>query len=138
MSASAAWVSWNVAIAATRTACATLARATDSSSARAASPQAAAPTLVRKKSSVPSARRIPSPSSPSRFAAGTRHCSNRSSAIGCGADISCRRAIVSPGVSASTTNALMARFGPSAVRANTMKKEAMVAFEMNTLVPSRT
>ena len=34
---------------------------------------------------------------------------------------------------ASTTNALIARFGPSAVRAKTTKNDAIVAFEMKTL-----
>ena len=55
-----------------------------------------------------------------------------------GSDADITRAIDSPRVPASTTNALMARFGPSAVRANTTKNDAIVAFEMNVFVPSRT
>jgi hypothetical protein len=45
---------------------------------------------------------------------------------------------VSPGASASTTNALIARFAPSAVRAKTTTKEAIVAFEVKILRPSST
>ena len=101
-------------------------------------PQAAAPTLERKKSSVPSAICMPSPSSPSRCAAGTRQPSSRSSAIGCGAIISCLRPIVSPGWPASMTKALIARFAASDVRAKTTKNDAIVALEMKTLLPSST
>ncbi len=63
----------------------------------------------------------PSPSAPSRFAAGTLHAEKRSVAIGCGATISMRSSMESPGASASTTKAEMP-FVPasSPVRAKTM------------------
>ena len=51
----------------------------------------------------------PSPGAPSRFAAGTRQSAKASDASGCGAMTSILPSTLRPGVSASTTNALMPR-----------------------------
>ncbi|CFM45681.1 Uncharacterised protein [Bordetella pertussis] len=71
-------------------------------------------------SSVIMASLKPCPASPRRRDAGMRQSAKRSRASGCGAIRSMRSAISSPGVPASTTNALMPRApGASPVRANT-------------------
>ncbi|MNY13783.1 hypothetical protein D3C86_1469340 [compost metagenome] len=97
-----------------------LARANPSSSALRAKPSAAAATDARKMSSVIMASLNPCPASPSRCVAGMRQLSNVMVASGCGAISSIRSLTSNPGVSASTTKALMPRApGASPVRANT-------------------
>ena len=81
---------------------------------------AAAATEMRKTSRVRIAILNPSPPAPSRRDSGTRHPSKRSRASGCGAITAMRAAIDRPGVSASTTKALMPRApGASPLRAKT-------------------
>ena len=94
---------------------------------------------MRNTSSVRIAILKPSPDAPRRRSAGTRQPLKRSRASGCGAITSMRSAISKPGVSASTTNALMPRApGASSVRAKTTYWCAMPPLEIQVFSPSST
>ena len=96
-------------------------------------PSAAAPTLGRNTSSVPSATRMPAPRSPINASLGTKQLSNLRLAMGWGATMSIRSVTERPGVSAAKINALY--LAPS--RAKTRYCPAMPPLEIQVLTPSR-
>jgi hypothetical protein len=120
-----------------------VANATASSSARRAKPSAAAPTVERNTSSVPSATRIPFPGSPTRRVASTRQPSKRIVPNGCGASVSMRAGIETPGSSGVTTSATYpsrrsGSRGRPARRQKTTYWSAIPAFEIHVFSPSIT